>query len=322
MILYDDFTPVVIPPGAHFARNMKTTMGDDFQLFTSLRFDWSMRSLGNSHSQDLGWNSEASSPIYMLTYHRDRMLRAAKHWGWTRAVEILDGPDGLDRLNQFILDTLKQRLADRWGPHCDPMRVKIVLSKDGDLTLEHSPVPTTTLANLFPSHLPDPDRCDDPQGPPSEQRLGPLSLRPPYDVYIDADFTSASEFTHFKTTKRDMYDHARQRAGLRLTDTTKEVLIVNKTDGSIMEGSLTTPYFWRDGEWVTPRVSKAFGARDGTGGQDGTTRRWALERGVAVEGVVRAADVADGEAVWLSNGVRGFVFGRVRRALASQLQLS
>lgn len=292
-------------------------MADYFQLFTSLRFDWSMVTLRDSHSEGLGWNSKVSSPIYMLTYHRDRMLRAATHWGWSQAVETLDGPKGLDKLHQFIIDTLKQNLGDRWGPDCGSMRVKIVLAKDGDLSLQHSTVLETTLANLFPAQLPAPDSLDDLRSPPGEQTLGPLSLSPPYDVYIDADITSASEFTHFKTTKREMYDEARQRAGLKITDTTKEVLIVNETDGSIMEGSLTTPYFWRDGGWVTPSVSKAFGARDGAGGQDGTTRRWALERDLAVEGMVRAADVADGEAVWLSNGVRGFVFGRVRRASAS-----
>lgn len=292
-------------------------MAENFQLFTSLRFDWTMRPLGETHQGDLGWNSEAPSPIYMLTYHRDRMFRAASHWGWTKAVETIDGPEGLNRLHQFVLQTLQHNLGDRWGPDILPMRVKVLLTKDGELSLEHSPVPATTLANLFPCQLPAPDDCEDRRTSIGEQRLGPLKLTPPYDVHIDADCTSPSEFTHFKTTKREMYDQARQRAGLKITDTTKEVLIVNTTDGSIMEGSLTTPYFWRDGRWVTPRVSKSFGARDGAGGQDGTTRRWALERNLAAEGVVRAVNVVDDEAVWLSNGVRGFVFGRIRRPVAS-----
>lgn len=297
-------------------------MDDDFQLFTSLRFDWSMRTVRGSHPEDLGWNSDVSSPIYMLPYHRDRMLRAATHWGWTQAVKTIEGLEGLNKLHSLILDTLQQRLGDRWGPECEPMRVKIVLAGDGNMSLEYSPVPPTTLANLFPTQLPAPDSHDDPRRFPGEQCLGPPSLTPPYDVYIDTDFTFASEFTHFKTTKREMYNQARKRAGLKLTDTTKEVLIVNRANGSIMEGSLTTPYFWRDGGWVTPRVSKAFGAEDGAGGQDGTTRRWALERGLADEGAICAPAVADGEAVWLSNGVRGFVFGRIRRASASRSHVS
>lgn len=241
------------------------------------------------------------------------MLKAATHWEWTKAVTTIDGPEGLARLHNFVLDSLKHKLGEHWGPDCGPMRIKILLAKEGELSLEYSPVPVTTLSNLFPDQLPVLDGCDDPSSALRELSLGPVSLNPPYDVYVDADFTSPSEFTHFKTTKREMYDQARYRAGLKLTDTTKEVLIVNKTDASVMEGSLTTPYFWRDGRWVTPPVSKSFRAQDGAGGNDGTTRRWALERDLVAEGVVGAADLADGEAVWLSNGVRGFVFGRIRR---------
>ncbi|KKY37234.1 putative aminodeoxychorismate lyase [Diaporthe ampelina] len=110
-----------------------------------------------------------------------------------------------------------------------------------------------------------------------------------------------------------MYDQARARAGLKPTDATQEVLIVDETTRCIMEGSLTTPYFLRGGRWVTPPVAEKFSTEAGSGGQDGTTRRWALERGLAVEEEVKAQDVADGEAVWLSNGVRGFVFGKVRK---------
>lgn len=290
-------------------------MDDGFQLFTSLRFDWSVRTIRDIHPGDLGWNSESFSPLYMLNYHRDRMLKAATHWGWTRAIQTIEGGEGLGRLNQYVLSTLKERLGERWGHDCEPMRIKVLLSKDGKLALECSPVPATALANLFPDQLPAPDDSDEPRGPLGEQRLGSLSLTPPYDVYVDTDLTAASEFTHFKTTKREMYDLACQRAGIKPSDATKEVLVVNEESGVIMEGSRTTPYFWKAGGWVTPRITQSFGAQGGggAGGQDGTTRRWALERNLAVEKDVKAAELVDGEAVWLSNGVRGFVFGRIRR---------
>ena len=74
-----------------------------------------------------------------------------------------------------------------------------------------------------------------------------------------------------------MYDAARERANIR-PGVMKEVLVVNRDDQSVMEGSTTTPYFWRDGRWVTPPVSAKFSWKDGSGGQDGTSRRWALER--------------------------------------------
>jgi 4-amino-4-deoxychorismate lyase len=73
-----------------------------------------------------------------------------------------------------------------------------------------------------------------------------------------------------------------------------------------LEGSLTSVYFWRQGQWTTPPVDV------GLGGQRGTTRRWALEKGLAVEGVVTYQSLVDGEECWISNGVRGFVFGTVQ----------
>jgi len=71
-----------------------------------------------------------------------------------------------------------------------------------------------------------------------------------------------------------------------------------------MEGSLTSVYFWRGGRWITPTV--------GSGGQDGTSRRLALERDLCGEGVVKAGELVEGEACWISSGVRGFMRGEVK----------
>lgn len=279
-----------------------------FQLFTSLRFDRTLLALKDLHPHDLGWNTEKASPLYMLDYHRWRMLEAAKHWGWTKAIEVIQGSEGLARLESFVLNNLApDELEDP-----KPLRIKILLSQQGELRLESSVVPTTTLANLFPDQLHIPDGTEESRYP-TEMHKGTPNVSPPYDVYLDRDITHRSEFTHYKTTKREMYDKARLRAGLSPTDATKEVLIVNHTSGLVMEGSLTTPYFWRGGRWVTPPVSCDFSDEHGSGGQNGTTRRWALERNIAFEEQVQASDVADGEGVWLSNGVRGFIFGRIRR---------
>jgi len=84
---------------------------------------------------------------------------------------------------------------------------------------------------------------------------------------------------------------------------TSEVLLFNP-EGNITEGSVLTPYFYREGRWITPRVEEA-------GGQRGTSRRWALERGLCVEGLVEKRSVRVGERVWVSNGVRGFGWGKV-----------
>lgn len=280
-------------------------MGENFQLFTSLRFDPTLAQLGNNQPDDLGWNSTRSSPYYMLDYHRDRMLKAASHWGWGKAVAAIEGPEGLTRLESFITAQLGQDSGDQ------PRRIKVLLSREGKFGLESSVVPATSLANLFPKQLLGPNEHNAADG--QETPLGQLRLSPPYVVHLDDRPTHRSEYTHYKTTKREMYDQARARAGLKPTDATQEVLIADEATGSIMEGSLTTPYFLRGGRWVTPPVAEKFSMDNGSGGQDGTSRRWALERGLAVEEEVKAQDVADGEAVWLSNGVRGFIFGKIKK---------
>lgn len=85
-----------------------------------------------------------------------------------------------------------------------------------------------------------------------------------------------------------------------------EILLVNQ-NGDIMEGSITTPYFWRGEKWFTPS--------ERSGGNIGTTRRWALESGLCVEGKIRRENVEVGEGVWLSNGARGWGFGRIEDLL-------
>lgn len=239
-----------------------------FQLFTSLRYD---RALLNTPQKRAWWNFENVSSLYMLDYHRDRMLRAAKHWGWNPAVEALTGEAGLKRLS----DLVARAVADKPD---GPLRVKVTITKEGELACETSATPATGLANLFPSRLPPPPEAAEEGKADTDDEGGAAPCKQPrYDVMVDAARTARSEYTHFKTTRRAMYDEARSRAGIQASDA-KEVLIVNGDDGSIMEGSTTTPYFWREGRWVTPKVSPGFSATAGSGGQDGTTRRWALER--------------------------------------------
>ncbi|KAM0276209.1 hypothetical protein ACHAQH_006973 [Verticillium albo-atrum] len=235
-------------------------MSLDFQLFTSLRHDDGLRQVPAKGLQSAGWNFRNASPYYMLDYHRDRMLRAASHWAWPAAIEAIEGDAGLERLASFLDDALAE--------HKSTARVKVLLTRDGRLACEKGPAAAVPISNLFPVRLPEPG-VEATEDDPSKALV--------YEVTPDTALTSRSEYTHFKTTQRAMYDGARGRAGIQLTDP-KEVLVINKTDGSVMEGSLTTPYFFRSGRWVTPPVPQKFTWESGSGGQDGTTRRWALER--------------------------------------------
>lgn len=119
---------------------------------------------------------------------------------------------------------------------------------------------------------------------------------------------STSLFTRHKTTNRGHYDQ--QRALLPPASSADgqagilhEMLLVNQS-GAIMEGTISTPYFYRNGGWVTPSVA--------CGGHLGVARRWALTAGICTEGVVMAEEVVIGEQVILSNGVRGFGWGKVK----------
>jgi len=98
----------------------------------------------------------------------------------------------------------------------------------------------------------------------------------PWDVIPDPSLTPPTSYTSYKTTSRDMYNSARERVGIQDMAEKREVLLVAGQEGEIMEGSLTSPYFWRNGKWTTPPVS--------SGGQIGTTRRWALDQGYVAGG--------------------------------------
>ncbi|UNI15847.1 Aminodeoxychorismate lyase [Purpureocillium takamizusanense] len=260
-----------------------------FSLFTSLRYDVKLRQVPSRGWAYAGWNNSHESPLYMLDYHRDRIVRAATYWQWEDAIEMLSGDAGLARLENIAL----QAIGDA---ETRPLRVKIVVDKDGTIQAAKYETPAISVENLFPERLPAPGSVAGPNDPKIPPRL---------TLVVDGCLLSRSEFTHFKTTRRVMYDAARERANIRPGEM-KEVLVINRDDQSVMEGTTTTPYFWRDGRWVTPPVAAKFSWEDGSGGQDGTSRRWALERGIAVEQTVPLQSLVDGEECWLSNGVGGF----------------
>ncbi|RCI08129.1 hypothetical protein L249_6317 [Ophiocordyceps polyrhachis-furcata BCC 54312] len=260
-----------------------------FYLLTSLRHDVELESLFTGDSRHIGWNYNHKSPLYMLDFHRDRLLRAAEHWGWNEAVEKLSGDEALHELARMAQDAAVDTTTK-------PQRLRILVNSQGTLTFQKFDTPSQPLENLYPRLL----------TPPS-LTAGPDEHPPPpcFDLVVDDSATPRSEFTHFKTTWRAVYDAARRRAGIRPGDL-KEVLILNADERSVMEGSITTPYFWRRDRWVTPPVSPRFSLDKGSGGHDGTSRRWALDRGLAVEEAVLVDSLSDGEECWISNGVSGF----------------
>lgn len=279
----------------------------DFRLFSTLRYDPVLRSIGANTKQ---WDGETSlssgCPFYLLAFHRDRILQAAEYFGWTKAVGQLEGPKGLP----YLLSKLEEQINTK--SETTPLRVKVLVDHNGDITIEHNALPPVSEFNLFPKRIPPPEgdaKVSLLTGGVLTVGAGDAVHGDPEvgDVYVvvpDTIRTKPTPYTSYKTTKRDMYSGARERVGIESFSEKKEVLILSENDGEITEGSLTSVFFWRGGKWTTPPVS--------SGGQVGTTRRWALDNNLCVEGVVKAQDLVDGEKCWISNGARGFILGKIK----------
>ncbi|KOS21687.1 hypothetical protein ESCO_002275 [Escovopsis weberi] len=259
---------------------------DGFSLFTSIRYDPILLHDG----------SDPCSAFYMLEYHRDRILRAATHFQWEQAIRSLSGPEGLSRLAASAEAALGEPRLGGGGDDTQ-RRLRIIVDRHGSISVETHATAPVARENLLPARLPAPGAAP----AAGEARVLPR----PWAVVPDDIGTAPCEHTHYKTTRRGLYDSARRRMAIARADE-REVLLVHRADGTVMEGSITTPYFWRDGRWVTPPVPREFSPSGGGGGQDGTTRR-----GIAVEQPVRADSLQHGEECWISNGVRGFIAGRV-----------
>ncbi|KAF2458614.1 hypothetical protein BDY21DRAFT_301623 [Lineolata rhizophorae] len=328
------------------------TSAEDFELFTSLRYDpLLLKSVENGSG---GLSFVSPSPFYMLVYHRDRMLEAARHFGFDAAAEKLS--DG-KALSEALLSKVRKYQKESEAKD-GPLRIRTLYNRAGDLQVDMSPVPPVPLEALYPPTLDPPPNPKPPRVSPltgGALTLGPTdslssssSPLPPtiprWTLMLDSHPTALTAHTSLKTTHRPHYDASRARSLPGNSDGASpaasaaaltEVFLYSPV-GEITEGSISTPYFFRGGRWVTPPVGTPpaagpfttptrqgidggpdvpFAGRWGHsvrgGGQRGTTRRWALRKGLCQEEGVERASVKIGEGVWVSNGVRGFGYGIV-----------
>jgi branched-subunit amino acid aminotransferase/4-amino-4-deoxychorismate lyase len=163
--------------------------------------------------------------------------------------------------------------------------VKLRLYPNGQIRTEiFNPIPRLPLTTLFPAAL----------GTPAEHRdRGKIE----WTISLDTQPTEPTESTIIKTYDRSAYDRARSAVGITSFVEQREVLLYT-AQGLILDGSLSTPYFHRGGRWVTPASN--------TGGQQGSTRRWALGKGLAAEDDVEVKSLTEGEVVFMSNAIKGF----------------
>ncbi|KAJ5455481.1 Aminotransferaseclass IV [Penicillium sp. IBT 31633x] len=243
-----------------------------FEIISSLRYEPGLSNTACHHTSS--YPDPQNSPYYLLAYHRDRLIAAASHFQWNEALDCLR--QDLESFEALLNASIPDR-SKAW-------RLRVVVNRKGMVRVEANPT-----ASIDPMNLSIPSLHTNPS----------LSV---WRVYIDTQSTIPSGFTTHKTTARDEYTSARLRAGIMSLTDPAEVLVVNP-DGEVMEGSITTPYFLRNNKWITPPLS--------SGGNAGTTRRYALSQGFCLEQIIFRDELVDGETCWLSNGVRGFMRGQV-----------
>ncbi|KAJ6261935.1 hypothetical protein Dda_2734 [Drechslerella dactyloides] len=279
------------------------TTDEPFQLFSTLLYSRAL--LSQPENTRL---CGSPCPFYMLVYHRDRILAAARNFGWQDVVTALEAsgfmPLLIEKCQRAVDDAAVKIATDDGGANADDIefRLRLLVSDAAAITVEAYPLPSMTATALFPSTLP----------PPSTALT--TSQNPPWTVHLDRIPMSPSSLTRYKTTARNHYLAARTRVGIHtFTEPSEVILYSDSADQLIMEGSITNIYFWRPerGGWITPTTSAEDAAGNGAGGTAGTMRRWVLEHGMATVGDVRKGDVVAGEVVWLSNGLRGVVLGRI-----------
>ncbi|MCJ1273898.1 hypothetical protein MMC21_001691 [Puttea exsequens] len=255
----------------------------NFDITTAIRSDGVLLRLEDPSSYQ---KNAGVRQFYMLDKHQYRMLAALTAFEWPQLLS-----DKISVLEQYLARHLEIEYGS--SHYKSPLKIRVALSSNGEVAVTSSAVPELRSDSLFPHSLFD-------LTPPSS-----LNVPATYQVFVSSMVTQPDQFTVHKTSQRVAYDKVR---ALLPTDASSpevevllaEILLVN-VESEVMEGSITTPYFLRDGRWVTP-ASRC-------GGNLGTTRRFALEQALAQEAVITKSSLKLGEEVILSNGVRGFGWG-------------
>jgi 4-amino-4-deoxychorismate lyase len=233
---------------------------------------------------------------HVLDLHCDRILAAAEALSWQAVIKLFSGETGRGHfhaiLHESIPDVIKisNLVSSTW-------KVRVLVSEDGSSQVLPAPVSLSLVSGI-------------PQWPLLPKKLHQIPLGSEVSrVFVDRQPTVASILTTHKTTYRSHYDDARSRCNIEHHGPMQSEVLLFNEDQEVMEASLCTPYFLRDGVWMTPTLS--------SGGNAGVSRRMALEGGLCVEKIFHVGELCDGERIWLSNAVRGFMQGRMDLSVRS-----
>jgi para-aminobenzoate synthetase/4-amino-4-deoxychorismate lyase len=134
--------------------------------------------------------------VYLLDRHLDRLNRSAKHFSFSF---------DLAKTRYEILKAVPRQAAS----------LRLTLSKEGEVTLQQSPLPQGYVPRL---------------------KLSGVRVN------------SSDEFLYHKTTNRGVYDAARREC-----DEQRDALLSNER-GEITETPIMNVAVFRDSRWITPQV--------------------------------------------------------------------
>jgi 4-amino-4-deoxychorismate lyase len=212
----------------------------------------------------------------LLGFHQRRLLASAKAFHFDQVEARFSGHEGQTLLLAAI-EEHRRHVEDPSNMH----KVTLSVSSSGSIAVNA----VTLSGPLYDFQLPSPEHT---------ASDSPIKAT----VYLSQQATPATLFTLHKTSHRYVYNAARTAAKIdHDAPTAAEVLLYNQHD-QVTETSVSTIYFLRKGLWLTPASS--------CGGNLGSTRSLALSSGRCREGLIMKQSIIDGEAVFLSNGVRGF----------------
>lgn len=177
------------------------------------------------------------------------------------------------------LEVVRSRLSREKASFTEgSYRVRLVLAKDGRITLSSLPCDAPLLTQLPMSQFPEVSEC-------------PLVDFSPHLVDVK------SPWLYYKTTMRELYDAEYAEARKNgLFD-----YIFCNSGGEVTEGCITNIIIFRQGMYMTPPVT--------SGLLPGVMRKHILEDGTVpvVERILTRQDVISAEAIFVCNSVRGLV---------------
>lgn len=263
---------------ATMAQNLPT----NFLIFTSIRYE------------PTASDNAVNFPHYLLPFHLARLCAAAAAFNLVNVQEVLAD-------EKAALSLLRTTVDNAVPDKTKPWRVNVRFTPDAQITASTTPLPP--LKNNIMS-LPDTKSL-----PQFLQKEAHRRGLPHWDVVVDSQPTPASPFTGHKTSVREMYNAARERANLVSYDEPREILLWNE-NGEVTEGSITTVYLWREASGTGARRLVTPPLRCGPNAS--STRRYALSKGLCDEEAVRLEELKDGDEIWLSHASDGFFPGRLR----------